>query len=117
MASRRTGTGLACFAEVIALLVKQPRSNIELVEARGQENDNGQVGAYLKALRAEGLIYIKRWIRGRNGRSRFIPVWAWQPSVLHFPDAPHPLTGADDDEAEEGPAADRSELAAVQAGV
>lgn len=88
--STQPGTGLARFAEVVALLVKQPRTITELSEAMGQDKPNDQPARYINALRAEGLLYVKEWRQQFNGRGKPWPVYAWQPSVLELPDAPRP---------------------------
>lgn len=77
----------AHFADAIALLVKQPRSNGDLWRAMGQAQDNGRASRYLRALHDEGLVYVQAW---RMTGAGWVAVWAWQPSVAHFPDAVKP---------------------------
>lgn len=84
------GAGLARFAEVVALLVKQPRTVTELSVAMGQQIPNDQPYRYIKALRAEGLLYVKEWRWHYTGCGRPAPVYAWQPTICELPDAAKP---------------------------
>lgn len=86
-------SNVACFAEAVALLVKQPRTLVELAAAMGHKKDN-TARRYVRALRDEGLVYIKEWRWTDSlGRGRPCPVWAWQPSVCEMADAPRRTAG------------------------
>ena len=79
-------------AELIAFVMKQPRTHHELRRAIGLP-PNHSLLRHLEALQAEGLVYIAGWKRGWGGR--LYPVYGWQPSVCHFPDVPKPVSLAD----------------------
>ena len=75
-------------AAVAAMLIKKPSTHKELVERMGL-SDRLHVVDQIEAFRREGLVYVQRWEGGRNGND--FPVFAWQPSVCFFPDAPRPV--------------------------
>jgi hypothetical protein len=70
------------------MLMKKPQTASEISEVTGCTFAN--VRARLKALHAEGLVYVVDWHVTKNGTGR---VWAWQPSVCAFDDAPRPQRG------------------------
>ena len=76
--------------EVVALVVKLPRSRRDICDVLGLSTRNGSVDTILRGLRDEGLIYIESWSR-RGMVGNWTPVFAWQPSVCALPDAPRPV--------------------------
>jgi predicted ArsR family transcriptional regulator len=86
--ARRSGKTLRRYAEVVALLMKKPRSIAELHEELGVTYTGNGVHVLIHALRAEGLVYVADWTRdGHSPR----PVFAWQPSVCAYVDAAKPV--------------------------
>lgn len=77
---------LATYTECIALLVKAPRTNAEIMELMGI-NNRECVPEWMRVLKSEGLVYISGW---QKTKGRAAPVYAWQPSVCANPDAPNP---------------------------
>lgn len=75
---------LSAFAECCALLLKQPRTVREIGDLMDKER--GRVGDWIIVLKAEGLIYISGWQK-TNGRDA--AVYAWQPSICCYEDAPN----------------------------
>jgi hypothetical protein len=75
-------------AELISMLMKKPQTATEIAEVTGCTLAN--VGARLRALHAEGLVYVSDWRSVPKGRAK---VWAWQTSVCMFEDAPRPKRG------------------------
>lgn len=77
----------AKFAEMVALLVKAPRTAGELAEML-EYRDAGIAEKSLNCLRDEGLVYIKEWRRVTVGRYlKLKAIYAWQPSICEFTDA------------------------------
>ena len=85
---RRDGYA-ARVVDMIALLIKRPRSAAELRKLCGY-SDIRATDMYLQLLREEGLIYVQDWILGYRNRSKPRAIYAWQPSVSHLGDAPQP---------------------------
>ena len=83
-----TGKGLAKFAEAVSLLMKSPRTPSDLARAMGTTN-SAQPYRYIRPLHAEGALYIKDW-RPPAVSGRYVPIFAWQPSICAHPDAPKP---------------------------
>ena len=78
------------FAELIAFLMKRPRSAEELCAvAEISRRSYDSVLRILDALRAEGCVHILEWHTNRCGRPTAI--YAWQKSVFALPDAPAPV--------------------------
>lgn len=79
--------------ELIALLVKAPRTEDELTALVGY-CDNRLALRQLRLLRDEGLVYIKEWRWGYAGRYlKLKALYAWQPSICEFTDACAPASG------------------------
>lgn len=87
---REPGTRQQRFAEIVALLFKQPRSIPELRTALGLKKCSSSLYQAVRSLKDEGLLYIVRWERNRLGP--WSPVYAWQPSVAELEDAPKPVS-------------------------
>lgn len=75
-------------ADLIACLMKKPQTHAELREVL-EVTDKVRLQTYINALHDEGLVYVAEWKKSR-ALGGYSPVYAWQPSVCHFPDAPKP---------------------------
>jgi hypothetical protein len=78
-------------ALLVWLLVKAPRTVAELAEHLQRQNQD-TIYERVRAFHAEGLLYIKDWVRNTDAEAgRLTPLWAWQPDIDEpRPDAPKP---------------------------
>jgi hypothetical protein len=78
-----TGEQLARVCDTIAALWKQPNMGVtcaQMVERTGSTRN--AVAAHLKALRAAGLVYRRRMLKG-SGREY---LYYWQPLIFYCED-------------------------------
>jgi hypothetical protein len=91
--SSDNGKMIRSVTEVVALLMKQPRTMPELIDATGRNSNRGwnrNISLTIKALHGEGLIYVQMYRRQYGVSGPSVAVWAWQPSVCAMEDAQRP---------------------------
>lgn len=76
------------FAELVALVMKSPRTAAELSRLIGVKNTT-VVYRQLEALKQEGVIYISGWKKNQCGGPH-MAIYSWQPSVCEREDAAKP---------------------------
>lgn len=76
----------AMFAEAAALLIKQPRSAMDIARLMDCKPDT--IYKYLGHLKDEGLVYVSGWQTASNGG--IAAIYTWQPAICAMQDAPRP---------------------------
>jgi hypothetical protein len=75
--------------DLICLIRKKPRTVVEVFDLWKSDSPASfpTIRGYLRAMHAEGLIYISHYTRRDGQRGMPNAVWAWQPEPFENADA------------------------------